>query len=496
MSSPLRTVVLAAACLLAPGLPSQSLQFADGKVLLAHVEDADGQGLRVRRLDNGGLLDLRWDQLSAASALAIKRRFDLAGDAQDEVLMRADEIEYLQNGSKQTLIGKVTDRTPEQLIVQAKGIQYRVPRADLRTIRPVDVPVMQVLTKDEFYGLKSAELQPGDSADKHMLFADQLLKVRDYEHAAEHLAKAKELGNSADPQRLESMLQRLQRYKEAAKERELLDQIQACRSRAQLGDFEKGTRLIEQFAKDFPQSKLKVDFEQEKKRFADARVRFLSQQVADQWRNAIRVVADKKAAEETATLQAARDYAENKMTDDIVARLQQQFRIDAAEIKQLWADRARFPVGKRAEHFAYGIGSWILGEQGILKGTEAGKQRDKQQPAAPEGNDRDVERLAKLFRQAMERRRAAVQGSGGGAQQEQTDEDWWAQASRAERTGWLRAYYAEFGGQLVVTFQTVSPCISCYGEGSTPDMGPDGKMTRQKCFLCQGTKWLRSFRAY
>ena len=27
-------------------------------------------------------------------------------------------------------------------------------------------------------------------------------------------------------------------------------------------------------------------------------------------------------------------------------------------------------------------------------------------------------------------------------------------------------------------------------------MTPDGKPTRTKCFLCQQTKWLRSFKAY
>jgi hypothetical protein len=46
-------------------------------------------------------------------------------------------------------------------------------------------------------------------------------------------------------------------------------------------------------------------------------------------------------------------------------------------VKALWADRAKYPVGKRTEHFTYGIGSWILGDQGILKGTEVGKAKDR-----------------------------------------------------------------------------------------------------------------------
>lgn len=481
---------------LGPMLAAQTLQLADGKVLLGKVETADGDGLRVRRLDNGGQLDLRWDHLSPASALAVKKQFDLAGDTHDEVLVRADEVEYVLNGSVQTVIGKVVEQTPEQLVVQQKGVPFRVPRSELRAIRKVDVPVTQVYTKDEFYLMRSAELQPGTSADKHMLLAEELIKVRDYDHAAEHLQKAKELGNSADPQKLEATLQRLQRYKEAAKERELLDQIQAARSRAQLADFEKGKKLIVQFEKDFPQSKLKADFDLEKKRFQDARTRYLTEQVADHWRRSIQIVADKKVADAATTLQAAREYAEGKMTDDIAARLAQQFRIEAQEVKDLWGGRDKFSVGKRTEHFTYGLGSWILGEEKILKGTQVGKAKEKADPAKPDDSGREVERLARLFREAMERRNTAAQGQQG-ASRKLTEEDWWRQASRVERTGWLRAYYAEFGsGQMVLTYQSVAECVSCYAEGTTPEVGGDGKMVRTECFLCQGTKWLRSFKAY
>ena len=59
------------------GVRAQSVQLSDGRTLLAKVEEADGEGLRVRRLDNGGVLDLRWDHLSTASATAWKRKFDL-----------------------------------------------------------------------------------------------------------------------------------------------------------------------------------------------------------------------------------------------------------------------------------------------------------------------------------------------------------------------------------------------------------------------------------
>lgn len=490
--------LFAAMAAAAAPLAAQTLQLADGKVLLGVVDQPpDGEGLRVRRLDNGGLLDLRWDQLSPATALRIKKEFDLAGDTHDEIVVSADEVEYMLNGQKQTMIGKIVDTTAEAVLVQKKGQISPVPKGELRTRRTVVVPATQIYTKDEFYKMRLDEVQPGNSPEKHVRLAEDLIKFRDYERASEHLKKAKELGNSADPQHLDATMQRLQRYQEAAKEREMLDQIQAARSRAQLGDFEKGKKLIAQFQKDFPQSKLKTDFDVEKKRFDDARTRFLTEQVSDQWRRSIQIVADKKVVDPAVTLAAARQYAEGKMTDDIVARLAQLLRIEATEVKELWAGREKYTIGKRTEHFAYGDGSWVLGEAAILKGTQAGKVADRGKDKgkeAPAGNAQAIDRLARLLREAMDRRRAAAQGESGS--RKLTEEDWWKQASRLEKVGWLRAYYAEFGNQLKVTYQTAAECISCYGAGTTTDMGPDGKPVQTECFLCQGTKWTRSFKAY
>ena len=77
-----------------------------------------------------------------------------------------------------------------------------------------------------------------------------------------------------------------------------------------------------------------------------------------------------------------------------------------------------------------------------------------------------------------------------------TPEGWWDDASKGERISWLRSYYAEFGGQLVVDYASTQDCISCYVDGSTPGVDTQGKPVRNKCFLCQGTKRTRSFKAY
>ncbi|MCB9878468.1 MAG: hypothetical protein H6835_12785 [Planctomycetes bacterium] len=488
-------VLLAAlsANLLAPAA-AQSLQLANGQILLATVEEADGDGLRVHRLDNGGALDLRWDHLTPASANKWKRKFDLIGDTEDELMTRAVEVFWLINGTRQSVIGHVVDRGADPVVVSVKGQPYRVPRRDLVNMREIEVPATQVYTLEEYYQQRLDEISPGDQADKHMLLAEDLIKFHNYDRAQEHLERARQLGNSKNPAFLDTLDERLKRFKEAAKEFGLLDRIRACRSRGKLPDFERGREMIAQFEKDFPQTRLKSEFDREKARFEQARTRYLTQQVADQWRRALSTIAGKKVTEDGFGLQQAKDYAENKMTDDVVARLQQSLHLEVDEIKQMWQDRAKYPVGKRTEHFSYGIGSWVLGDQAILKDTAAGEATQSQQENKVDNANPQIQRFAKMLQEAMQRRQRA---QGGGQQaQEQSDEDWWREASRGERIGWLRAYYAEFSGQMVIKFATASPCISCFGDGSTTFIGGDGKPGKIKCFLCQGTKWTRSFKAY
>ena len=498
MRFPLAFLLLALAFV--AGARAQSVQLADGRVLLAEVEPGSvtGEGMRVRRLDNGGMLDLRWDHLTPASATAWKKRFDLAGDAQEEITVRADEVTYEIGGTRRTALGRIVEQGADTIVVQQKGVPSVIKRRDVVGVRKIDAPVTQVMTREEYYSDLVTQMSPGGDADKHLLVAEQLMKVRDYDRALEHVEKARAAGNSKNPPQIDALAGKLQRYKEAAKELKLMEDIQAARSRGGLADFDKGGKLIAQFEKEYPQTKLKAEFDAEKRRFAESRTRYLTGQVAERWRESIRVVADKACGDAGLTLQAARDYATGKMTDDIVTRVSGALKLDAAEVKSLWAGRKDNALGRRPEAFSYGLGSWTLGEPAILKDTQQGKsnaaQKERSGDTAAAGSNPQLDRLSKLLRQAQERRQAAQ--SQGAEQREVTDEDWWRQAERIDRIGWLRAYYAEFGGQLAMTFATVSPCISCNGEGSLPELGPEGRIVRSKCFLCQNTKWLRSFKAF
>nr|HMQ23408.1 hypothetical protein [Planctomycetota bacterium] len=61
---PCFALIVAALLLLTSAASAQVLRLKTGKFLIGSVEEASEEGLRVRRLDTGGVLDLGWDDVA------------------------------------------------------------------------------------------------------------------------------------------------------------------------------------------------------------------------------------------------------------------------------------------------------------------------------------------------------------------------------------------------------------------------------------------------
>ena len=484
----LLTLLLVGLC--APEANSQ-VQLNSGRVLMAEVQEAHDEGLTIRRLDNGGVLDLRWDNLSPKSALEIKQAFGLSVDDESEVLVNADVIDYAVGGNLTTVVGKIVSEDTEAVHVRRKTIIYPVKRVTIRRRTSREVPVLDIYTKDQFYNEKLTELSPGENADKHILVADLMMRVRQYGRAAEHLKKAKSFGGGSQPNVLEAKLLRVRLFSEAAKERELLDEIGVARARR---NFSQGIELIERYEQEYASGKLKSEFEQEKSRFAKARERYLVSRVAEVWYRTIWTLANRKATEGGIAFNQAREYAEAQMGKDIRERVTKVLQTDADETEEMWPKRLAFRGVARSEKYSYGIGSWTLGEDAIKKGSKQGAEEEKE-TVQKTSEQKNIERMARRIREAVERsRRASSQQRG----QEKvfTEDDWWADAKADARALWVRAYYAEFGGDLELVNAYVIDCVTCAGRGDLATIGQTGGKERKvKCPTCQGTRHKRVIRA-
>jgi hypothetical protein len=476
---------------LAPAPRAQVIQLKNGEVLIGKVEDPHEDGLTLRRFDNGGVLELRWDQLSSECAGRVKSALGLSIDAESEVMVPAELVKYeLAGGGGDQLVGLVIAQDDTTITVRRQGVNYPIPRAQIRRRTAMEVPAMEVYTRDEFYNEKLNEIAPGNDADQHVQLADFLTRVRDYERAAQHLEKAASLGGGRQPNLIAGKLERLRLFKDAAAERELLDKIRTSLAR---NDFPKGTQLIAEFEKKYKKSKLQLEFASTKQSFQRARERYLINRVIELWNSSVHALANKKATEAGVSYESARDYAESQLGKDVRARVRKHLEIEPAEVDALWAKRFEIPGGPPMHRYDYGIASWTLGSDAILKDVKTVKSEQKAEPTEQEKQQqRQEERIRRAIERAKSARAAQAVGEGAAGG---TPERWWESATPDERKVWIRAYYAEHGGDLKVEAAHLTECITCGGEGNLAQAGSSGTTQQVECPTCHGTRFKRWFRA-
>lgn len=483
------TLLATMVALVAAAVPGQVVQLEGGQTLVGVVEDAHEDGLTLRRLDNGGKLELRWDQLSNESAGAIRTQFGLASDEEGEIMVRAEKIKFeLIGGGSNEVVGLVVDSNATTITMRRLGMDYPIPRAQIRRRSTVEVAASEIYTKTGFYDEVLAEYDPGDDADAHIRLADVLTRARDYERAAEHLERALELGGGRQRNLLDGRIQRLRLFQSAASEREALDQIRVAMARK---EFDKGVDLLEEFEQRFPDGKLRSEFAGTAKRFVKARERYLTARLIENWYKTAFALARSQANDPDVSFDAARDYAENQMGVDIRARAAKVLRIGADEVEELWSKRLDYRGLAQSQRYTYGVGSWMLGAEAILKNTPQAKANAA---AAPSANEKELRRVRERLQLARERMQRASRG-GGESRGDDTPEEWWQDATVDERWMWLRAYYAENSGDLVVESAHLNPCTTCAGDGRLTVYAESGKAQKLGCPTCHSTRFRRYIRA-
>lgn len=487
----LRALAIVAAAAVASPVFGQAIQLKDGELLVGELLDATSEGLSFRRLDTGGVLELAWSDLSPLHATRIKRLQGLVIEDEADPTFEVDAIKFAPAGAAvEEVVGVIVEETPTHYRLRRKSGDLQIRRDTIKEKRRVAVPVTDVFTPQQWYERKLAELAPGDDADKHIALAEHMRLAQNWEKSEQHLLEAQKLGGGRQAAVLPQMIQRIRTQKESAAEVEHLSRIKVMRNR---GEFEKALALIADFEKSYPQSRIQGDFELEKKRVDDAQQRDFVEKLVQNWDRTLRAVATDKVAEKGLSFATARTWAEEKMVDEVFARLGKSLGLEAKTARELWAKRNQ--IGKRgSDLYSYGIGSWLLGPERVVAGTKAEGANDPKTPGPGSTNDAELERTIRRLREAAERARRSAQNRGE-TEEEETDESWWTSAERDDKVGWLRAYFAEFGGQLELVLAVATPCLNCGGRGTIVSIGTTGDNQQRPCPLCHRTRFVRSIRA-
>ncbi len=133
----------------------------------------------------------------------------------------------------------------------------------------------------------------------------------------------------------------------------------------------------------------------------------------------------------------------------------------------------------------------MLGERSILEGTKKGDEEAATADDRDEELQRDIRRIQEARRRASEalRRQRRVQV------QELTPEEWWEGADPSVRRTFLKALYAERGGDLEIGRPFVRPCLNCAGTGRVGGARASVGNQSAECPVCRNTRFKRSFTA-
>ncbi len=486
-------VVVIALLALHTSLRAETLRLRTGAFLVGKVERVDENVLVFRRAGNGGVLELKWNELSSFDAKRLREKWSLLDpEAAAGVQLPALRVVFQRPGGVRTeVVGELVSNDGKTMILRQKTHVYRVPVEAIREgPENVQVPAEDLLTPDQYYQRKLEEIQPGEDADKHAKLADELIRVEDYQRAREHLQKAIDLGGGKQPDLIKARMKRVEILLKNKEQADLLKRISVLRNRKL---FAKARKLVQEFAQRFPNSPLRAEFEKRKELLEKARRRFLIRRVTTDWFETMTNELKRVAMSKSMSFQEAQSFAEEKLGEVIRAKIAKKRGIDPAEVDALFKARKEIH-GLRSRKASYGTGSFILGKEGVLKDTAVGKRlsKGKTKKGVPSANKAQRE-LQRRIQQYL--RRSQRQGQGGTQQTLQSPEAWWKATTSVRRQQWLIAYYAEHGGDLELLHPETRDCPECGARGFIEGQGTEGGRTiRLTCPICHGTRFFRILR--
>jgi tetratricopeptide (TPR) repeat protein len=439
------------------------LKLKDGGILWGTIVSHDEESLRFRRLDTQGIVGLGWSFLDPDQAEELRGLYGYLETGSEELTVDADKL-YFVDGTER--VGLITERTPTELWL--KTADGRIPIPLQRLAGPttvVQVPALDVYTKEELYTQKLFELQAGllaegaEAAAAHFEVARFCEGLLDYEKALEHYQAVVRLDPTFEPGTMPATLKRAEEKAAVQSQVDLLQEIDLWRARRQ---YPKATADIQRFQDLYPDSPLQEDLQKLRARVAKYQERDLREEVVRSWHHWTRRLA--QTAARKMGYQEAVAYLDGAMAEDILKKVEEDLVVIAPEIKpedarKLWEERK----GGRLHQASYGDGTWLLGEGRALAELKGeGEEEEPEQGTQDDARKKIAEQMARYLKNQEIARKAEA----GGASEDEDPEAFWGQWPSANRTQWVLASYVEDSGDFELTRVRFRNCRECGGTGT------------------------------
>lgn len=435
----------------------QMLRLRTGEIRWGAITSHDPDGFEFSLLAHGGTVPLTWSMLDPSQELALRTQFGYI-DVSTEELMVDVETVLLVDGTE--LTGVILSREGDHFVLKFEGSLQLIPKGRVQnTIKAGRLPALDVYGREELYSMHAAEAAE-DDPDAQFELAVICEQILDFKHAVEHYEKVLELDPDTDRQDVEFALERARAKAEQQVQIDYLRDVDILRRKKK---YDQALAKAEAFGETFPGSPLVRDALELKDRVLVARDDALRELVRRRWFDHTRRIA-RTAAKQVGGYEAAAAYCDEQFSEDVLAAVHQDISrslsdtLEPDEVIAYWATRKKV----RYQNATYGQGTWLLGEERAVAGTE-----DKSSEAEGPTNARDAERQALedkiqkfLQNQSRTRQRRTAE------QEADEYEAFWAQMSIDDRAQWMRAYYVEFGGDYDLRGHPyLGHCPSCAGKG-------------------------------
>lgn len=435
----------------------QMLRLRTGEIRWGAIVDHDSDGFRFSLLSHGGTVSLAWTLLDPSQEVMLREKFGYIDVATKELMVEVETL-LLVDGKEVT--GVILSRDGDHFVLKHEGSLQMVPKLRVQnTIKAGRLPALDVYGREELYAMHAAEAAADDPIAQYEM-AKVCEQILDFKHAVEHYQMVLELDPDTDHPEVEFALKRATAKAEQQTQIDYLRDADILRRKKKFDD---ALVQVEAFGDTFPESPLQRDALELRDRILVARDDALRDLIRKRWFDHTRRIA-RTAAKQLSSYEAAVAYCDEQYSEDVLAAVHGEVErqlsdsLEPDEVVAYWATRKKV----RFQNATYGVGTWLLGEERALAGTE-----DKSGAAEGPTNERDAERQALedkiqkfLKNQARTRQRRS--------QEEEADEyeAYWGQMSIDGRAQWVRAYYVEFGGDFELRDHPyLHSCPSCGGKG-------------------------------
>lgn len=467
------------------------LKMRDGSIHFGAIEEHSAEGLRFQLLDTGGVAQIGWQFLDPTQDLELRTQFGYVDTTGEEEMISADKLVLLTG---EEVIGKIVGRSDKEILLKVRGTVLPVPTSQVRSSSSgLQVPALDVYTKDELYNLELAQTDPEDAQAQWEL-ARFCERIFDFGRAQEHYLKVQELDPDFQDGALEAVLDRVAVKAERQDQVDFLANVDHLKRRNRYTDALMELTVFDEL---FPNSPLANDRHKLEDRIVKARAQHAADIVRLSWFRRMERLAAKAAREQS--YEGALAYLDEGLARDLLGEV-------TADVAKIWPDVSSDVIGQfwldrkrgRWRPASYGLGTWLLGEDGALAGIEA---QTEEKPALSDTDAQRAaldERLNRFLKNQESQRRARKT-----ADQEDDVEVYWAGLPHSARTNWLVAYYVENSGQFDLRPKPeLHNCRECGGlgvreiiyTGAARSDSQGGATQRQVCETCKGIGRTRRIR--